>query len=111
MLNKIIAIDFDGTLCENKWPEIGEPNANVINYIRRQQDEGAKVILWTCREGEELEKALAWCRERELIFDAVNDNIPENTEVFGTNPRKVYAHEYIDDRAIHPNEINRENDT
>ena len=46
---KIIAVDFDGTLCENKWPEIGNPNLPLIEYLKKQQNLGNKVILWTCR--------------------------------------------------------------
>ena len=63
---------------------------------------GAKLILWTCREGELLDKAVAWCEERGLFFDAVNDNIPESIEKYGNNCRKVSADIYIDDRSFKP---------
>lgn len=96
---KIIAVDFDGTLCKEEWPNIGKPNESVINYIKEQRAEGAKVILWTCREGELLDAAIRWCKEQGLEFDAINDNIPEAAEVFGGNSRKIYADEYIDDKA------------
>lgn len=103
MPDKIIAVDFDGTLCTFAWPGIGEPRKGVIEYIKRQKEKyGAKLILWTCREGRELEEAVAWCKEQGLIFDAVNDNIPENIELYGINNRKVFAHEYIDDKSISP---------
>lgn len=52
MNSKIIAVDFDGTLCENKWPEIGEANEDMIYYLRKRQAEGDKLILWTCRVGD-----------------------------------------------------------
>ena len=58
------------------------------------------MILWTCREGKELEDAVAACKAVGLEFDAVNDNVPELKEAFGTNPRKVGATEYWDDRAV-----------
>ena len=59
MYNQIIAVDFDGTLCENKWPEIGEPNTELIGYlIMMQKTVGAKIILWTCRIGEMLDRAV-----------------------------------------------------
>ena len=74
---KVIATDFDGTLCENKWPDIGEPNEEIIHYLKEQQAAGAKIILWTCRVGERLEEAVRWCCDRGLIFDAVNENIPD----------------------------------
>lgn len=95
---KVIATDFDGTLCENKWPDIGEPNEEIIWYLREQQAAGAKIILWTCRVGERLEEAVRWCYDQGLIFDAVNENLPERIAMFGTDPRKIGADEYIDDR-------------
>lgn len=99
MDSKIIAVDFDGTLCENKWPEIGEPNEPLINYLRNVRADGTKLILWTCRRGELLEKAVDWCAERLLYFDAVNENIPEVIEWMGDDSRKIYAKEYIDDKS------------
>lgn len=96
--HKIIAVDFDGTLCENKWPEIGAPNKNLIWYLLGRQVAGAKIILWTCRKGEELEAAVEWCKEHRLWFDAVNENLPETIEFMGGDSRKIFAHEYIDDR-------------
>lgn len=95
---EIIAVDFDGTLCENKWPEIGKPNNEVLHYLKRRQVEGAKLILWTCREGKQLEKAVDWCRLQNLKFDVVNRNLPESIEHFGEDSRKIYATEYIDDK-------------
>jgi hypothetical protein len=95
----IIAVDFDGTLCENKWPEIGEPYTEVIDYIKKRKSNGDKIILWTNRVEDKLEAAVRWCAEQGLIFDAVNDNLPEIVESFGgSNCRKIFANEYIDDR-------------
>ena len=95
----IIAVDFDGTLCENKWPDIGAPNMRVINYVKNERKNGVKIILWTCREGELLDNALAWCAEQGLEFDEVNKNVPEAVELFGGDSRKIYADEYLDDKA------------
>jgi len=98
---KIIAVDFDGTLCENKYPEIGEPNMKLIWELTEQQQKyGAKLILWTCRVGEKLEEAIKWCSDRGLIFDTVNENLPEIIEMMGGDTRKIYADKYIDDRAV-----------
>ena len=60
---QIIAVDFDGTLCFSNWPELGEPNRALIEYIKSQRSSGNKLILWTCRAGEALEKAASWCRD------------------------------------------------
>ena len=95
---KIIAVDFDGTLCENKWPGIGEPNKELIAYLKERQAAGDKLVLWTCRVGEILDNAVAWSAEQGIIFDAVNENLPEVLEWMGGDTRKVFANEYIDDR-------------
>lgn len=97
---RIIAVDFDGCLCQNRWPEIGEPNDRAIEKLIRRKHEGDKIILWTCRIGERLEEAVRWCEQHGIIFDAVNDNLQSEKDSFGTNPRKIYAHEYWDDRAV-----------
>lgn len=97
MNQQIIAIDFDGTLCENKWPKIGEPNTELIIYLIMQKTIGARLILWTCRSGEMLDKAVAWCSEQGLKFDAVNDNLPEIIKEYGRDTRKIFANAYIDD--------------
>lgn len=98
MENKIIAVDFDGTLCENRYPQIGKPNRETIDYIKKRQQDGAKIVLWTCRIDELLDDAVRWSRNQGLIFDAVNENMPEIIAEFGTDTRKIFANEYIDDR-------------
>ncbi len=98
MYSKIIAVDFDGTLCENKWPEIGLPDLDMIDYLVKRKKDGARLILWTCRSGDKLEEAVLWAQMLGLEFDAVNENLPEIIQSFGGNTRKVFAHEYIDDR-------------
>ncbi len=103
---KIIAVDFDGTLCYSDWPELGEPNTQLISYLKKWKADGNKLILWTCRAGEALDKAINWCIEQELEFDAVNDNLPEIVELYGNNSRKITSDFYIDDRCILPEMIN-----
>lgn len=97
-MNKIIAVDFDGTLCENKWPKIGRPNEELILYLKGRQSEGDKLILWTCRVGDMLKNAIDWSAEQGLIFDAVNENLPEIIKFMGGDTRKIFSNEYIDDR-------------
>lgn len=95
----IIAVDFDGTLCEDCFPEIGMANVPLIHYLKKAQVEGTRVILWTCRCGEQLEQAVSWCFRQGLFFDAINTNVPENILQYGTDSRKIYADLYIDDKA------------
>lgn len=99
-MRKTIAVDFDGCLCEAKWPDIGPARQFVINELLKQQAEGAKIILWTCREGEQLQAAVMWCLNHGIKFDAINDNLEENKEHFGNNSRKVWANEYWDDKSV-----------
>ena len=96
----IIAVDFDGTLCENMWPEIGPANWRIIFALMRRQAEGDKIILWTCREGELLDEAVSWCINHRLHLDAVNANLPEMIQKYGSDCRKVYADEYWDDKSV-----------
>ena len=96
----VIAVDFDGCLCSNAWPKIGAENVPVMACLRQRKRHGDKIILWTCRSGKLLEEAVAWCEERLLTFDAINDNLPENIEEYGNNCRKVWADEYWDDKSV-----------
>lgn len=65
---EIIAVDFDGTLCTNKWPDIGVPNLTLIEWLKQEALHGTRLILWTCRDGEMLEQAKAWCADHGLYF-------------------------------------------
>ena len=97
---KIIAVDFDGCLCKNAWPEIGEANTELIERLKASREAGNKLILWTCREGDALLKALQWCAERGLTFDAVNENLTEMNAQYGNDSRKIGADAYYDDKAV-----------
>ena len=99
-MRKAIAIDFDGCLCENNWPEIGAPHMEVITAAIDEKNNGAALILWTCRVGEKLGEAVAWCAGFGLEFDAVNANLPERIAAYRNDCRKVNADEYWDDRAV-----------
>jgi len=99
-MSKVIAVDFDGCLCANQWPRIGAANNNAIRALIRLREQGARVILWTCRTGARLEEAVAWCERRGLTFDAVNDNLPDRVAQYGGDTRKVSADEYWDDLAV-----------
>lgn len=98
---KVIAVDFDGCICEQKWPEIGEPNWVVINALKKEKEIGTKLILWTCRCDDKLDDAIKACTSWGLVFDAVNENVPERNAVYGnSDPRKISADEYWDDKAV-----------
>lgn len=99
----IFAVDFDGTLSFGRWPDIGEPNKALFQFlIREQQEKGSRIILYTCRNGAELDAAVEYCREQGLIFDTVNENLPELIELYGGDTRKINAEYYLDDKAVNP---------
>ena len=66
------------------------------------REQGKQVILWTCRCGELLEEAVEWCRMFGLEFDAVNENVADTLEKYGTESRKISADVYVDDKACFP---------
>lgn len=97
---KIIAVDFDGTLFTDAYPEIGEPIGKVINYCKEEQAKGAILILWTCRNGADLDEAIELSKSVGINFDYVNENTKENLAMYGgKDNRKIYADEYIDDKS------------
>ena len=98
-MKRTIAVDFDGTLCENRYPKIGEPNTELIRQLIEEQEAGAELILWTCRGGEMLKAAVAWAKKQGLRFDYVNRNTRERIRAYKSDSRKISADIYIDDRA------------
>ena len=100
----IFAVDFDGTLIKgNTWPDVdGTVNTDLIVYLIREQDKGHKIILNTCRTGQHLQDAVDLAKTYGLVFDAVNENLPEIIDQFGCDSRKIFANVYIDDRAVGP---------
>lgn len=96
-----IAVDFDNTLAVTRYPAIIAPIGTVVDYIRdAKENHNAIIILWTCREGKELEEAVAWCKENNIPIDYVNENVPARVEKWGNDCRKVSADIYIDDKAM-----------
>ena len=104
-MSEVIAVDFDGTLCVHAFPEIGEikvMHQKVIDFVRNKKACGATIILWTCREDLEerayLTEAVNWCRQQNIPVDFVNEYPHPDFKGFAS--RKVFAHMYIDDKAI-----------
>ena len=95
----IIAVDFDGTIVEHKYPEIGRELPFAIETLKKLQQERHRLILWSVREGELLQEAVDFCRERGLEFYAVNSNYPDG-EIIDNQPRKLNAELFIDDRNL-----------
>ena len=101
----IYAIDFDGTLCEKKYPDIGIKKESNIQFVKNLQDEGHQLVLWTCRKDDELQAAVDWCADEGIMFDAVNENLPEIIEKYGGDSRKIHADFYVDDKNLIIDEV------
>jgi len=97
--NLKIAIDFDGTIVEHEYPEIGKEKLFAFETMRELQKHGALLILWTFRAGNELDEAVEYCRKKGIEFYAVNKNYPEE-EFNSAISRKINADVYIDDKNI-----------
>lgn len=95
----IIAVDFDGTIVENRYPDIGKELPFATDALKEIQKKGHQLILWTFRTGRELEEAIQFCRARGLEFYAVNAQFPEEKWEAGIS-RKIIADFYIDDRNL-----------
>jgi len=96
----IIAVDFDGTIVTHEYPKIGREIPFAIDSLKRLQLEPQyQLVLWTVREGAELEEAVEFCRSRGLEFYAINNNYPEETAK-DQQPRKIKVDLFIDDRNL-----------
>lgn len=96
-----IAVDFDGTIVEHRYPKIGKEIPFATQTLRMLIEDRHKLILWSVREGKLLEEAVEWCRERGIEFYAVNKDFPEeDLEKNQHFSRKLKADIWIDDRNI-----------
>jgi hypothetical protein len=109
-MNKLtIAVDFDGTIVDHAYPNLGQPNLGAIEAMLEWQEKGAKLILWTMRSGDELMEALKYTANHGIEFYGVNGN-PD--QWVWTKSPKALADIYVDDAAfgaplIHPEGFNR----
>lgn len=96
----LIAVDFDGTIVEHRYPEIGPEIPFAIQTLKMLQKEGHRLVLWSVREGKLLEDAVDFCRERGLEFYSVNSNYTEEQTDHQNFSRKLKADVFIDDRNV-----------
>ncbi|HQQ94821.1 MAG TPA: hydrolase [Bacteroidia bacterium] len=97
--SKIIAVDFDGTIVEHKYPEIGKEMLFAFATLKALQQKGHRLILWTIRSGALLQEAVEYCRANGVEFYAVNKNYPEE-ELDENTSRKLNVDIFIDDRNV-----------
>ena len=97
----IIAVDFDGTIVEHKYPEIGQEVPFAIDTLKMLIKDQHRLILWSVREGALLDEAVEWCRARGVEFYAVNKDYPEEEKEKNNHfSRKLKADFFIDDRNV-----------
>ena len=96
----IIAVDFDGTVVEHRYPEIGKTNLFAFETLKALQEKNHRLIMWTYRAGKELDEAVEFCKKNGIEFYAINKNYPEEEYVEGEISRKINADIYIDDKNI-----------
>jgi hydroxymethylpyrimidine pyrophosphatase-like HAD family hydrolase len=95
-----IAVDFDGTIVEHRYPEIGKTMLFAFETLKELQKQQHELVLWTYRAGKELDEAVEFCRKNGIEFYAVNKNYPEEEFDIETVSRKINADIYIDDRNV-----------
>ncbi len=95
-----IAVDFDGTIVEHKYPEIGKTILFAFEALKELQKRKHKLILWTYRSGAELDAAVDFCKENGVEFYAVNKSYPEEEFDSTKASRKIDAELFIDDRNL-----------
>lgn len=98
---KVIAVDFDDFLFKNAYPMVGKPLIKNIKMVKKLQAKGHRIILWSCRDGLPLKRAVKACKAQGLKFVAINDDDPVLKAKWGNNPqsRKIYADLYLDDKG------------
>lgn len=97
----IIAVDFDGTIVEHKYPAIGREIPFATETLKMLMKQNHKLIMWSVREGKLLDDAVKWCKDRGVEFYAVNKDYPEETLDNNNHfSRKLKADLFIDDRNL-----------
>jgi hypothetical protein len=96
----IIAIDFDGTIVNDRFPDLGMLLPDAKRVINTMHDDGHFIIIWTCRSGQKLLECVNFLLEHGICFDRVNDQMPAHRAKYENDTRKIYADIYIDDRII-----------
>ena len=97
--SKVIAIDFDGTVVEHRYPTIGKEMLFAFATLKALQQKGHKLILWTIRAGDMLDESVTYCKQHGIEFYAVNKNYPEE-KLDNSVSRKLNADIFIDDRNL-----------
>ena len=94
----LIAVDFDGTIVEDKYPAVGKAKPFAIETLKMLQNDGNRIILWTYRNGRKLDEAVQFLHDQGVPPYAVNRSYPEEVSHPDDVSRKIHADLFIDDR-------------
>ncbi|MFV0174820.1 hydrolase [Empedobacter falsenii] len=100
MINKIIAVDFDGTVVDDKYPKIGKAKIFAFETLKQLQNDGYRLTLWTYRSGKALDEAVEFCKKNGIEFYAINNSFDGEDFDKNTQSRKINADIFIDDRNL-----------
>lgn len=98
--SKIIAVDFDGTIADDAYPKVGRAKMFAFETLRKLQEDGHRLILWTYRHGQTLDDAVEFCRENGIEFYAINNSFSGENYDPTKASRKLNADIFIDDRNL-----------
>lgn len=96
----IIAVDFDGTIVEVAYPDIGIIREKAVEYINKLYDEGYGIVINTCRSGEYEQNCINFLKENKIKYHHINENFPHLIELYNMDCRKISADCYIDDKCL-----------
>ena len=92
-----IVIDFDGTICEHKFPDIGEPMPGVKEALETLKKAGYRVIIHSCRTASYWKNILPGNQPKLVEGFMKYHKLPYDTI---WTPDKPIGVAYIDDKAI-----------
>jgi hypothetical protein len=96
----VISIDFDGTICELGWPQVGPMKPEADIYIRKLFEDGHDILINTCRTGKYEGMAQDFLDKEKIPYHYINSNLPSLIAVYGQDSRKISADIYIDDKCL-----------
>jgi hydroxymethylpyrimidine pyrophosphatase-like HAD family hydrolase len=96
---RVVAIDFDGTIVEDAWPTIGKLKPGALDVIKRLRDNGDDIVIWTCRKEKDLSDAIKFLDQNDIPYNAVNENVESIKLDFSPFP-KIYYDVLIDDKNL-----------
>jgi hypothetical protein len=102
-----ISVDFDGTIVTEGFPNIGELKPRTVELLHLLREKGHNIIIWTSRSGKFEEDAKQFLIKNNIPFDYINENPEDEFFKRGEQGRKLFSHYYLDDRAIHVDDIEK----